>query len=104
MGLKLPTVPLPRGEIEVSSYSEEEIEVEAIRLQGAIRQHQRWPLETCRSIAPLTLEINRLKKEKDVFLIAHTYQTPDIIYGGADEVADSYTLAKAARDAPQQTI
>ena len=104
MGLKLPTVPLPRGEIEVSSYSEEEIEVEAIRLQGAIRQHQRWPLETCRSIAPLTLEINRLKKEKDVFLIAHTYQTPDIIYGVADEVADSYTLSKAARDAPQQTI
>ena len=88
----------------ISSFSEEEIEAEAIRLQNTIQQHQRWPLETCRSIAPLTLEINRLKKENDVFLIAHSYQTPDIIYGVADEVADSYTLSKAARDAPQQTI
>ena len=104
MSLPLPTVPLPRGEVDSSAFSDEEIETEAIRLQGAIQQHQRWPLETCRSIAPITLEINRLKKENDVFLIAHSYQTPDIIYGVADEVADSYTLSKAARDAPQQTI
>ena len=104
MGLNLPTIPLPRAEFEISSFSEEEIEAEAIRLQNTIQQHQRWPLETCRSIAPLTLEINRLKKENDVFLIAHSYQTPDIIYGVADEVADSYTLSKAARDASQQTI
>ena len=104
MGLNLPTVPLPRAEYDIQSFSDEEIEAEAIRLQGAIQQHQRWPLETCRSIAPLTLEINRLKTENDVFLIAHSYQTPDIIYGVADEVADSYTLSKAARDAPQQTI
>ena len=101
MGLTLPTVPLPRAEFNSVAYSEAEIEAEATRLQAAIQQHQRWPLETCRSIAPLTLEINRLKKENDGFLIAHTYQTPDIIYGVADEVADSYTLSKAARDAPQ---
>ena len=104
MGLTLPLVPSPRVGFDIPSYSDDEIEVEAIRLQGAIQQHQRWPLETCRSIAPLTLEINRLKEENDVFLIAHSYQTPDIIYGVADEVADSYTLSKAARDAPQQTI
>jgi len=104
MGLTLPTVPLPRAEFDIPSFSEDEIEAEAVRLQGAIQQHQRWPFETCRSIAPLTLEINRLKRENDVFLIAHSYQTPDIIYGVADEVADSYTLSKAARDAPQQTI
>ena len=95
---------MPRGGVDSAAYSDDEIEAEAIRLQAAIQQHQRWPLETCRSIAPLTLEINRLKEENDVFLIAHTYQTPDIIYGVADEVADSYTLSKAARDAPQQTI
>ena len=93
MGLNLPTIPLPRAEFEISSFSEEEVEAEAIRLQNTIQQHQRWPLETCRSIAPLTLEINRLKKQNDVFLIAHSYQTPDIIYGVADEVADSYTLS-----------
>ena len=55
-------------------------------------------------LAPMTLEINRLKKEKDVFLIAHSYQTPDITYGVADSVADSYALSKEARDSPNQTI
>ena len=104
MSLPLPVIPLPREEPGSFSFTEAEIESEALRLQEAIQQHQRWPLETCRGIAPITLEINRLKKENDVFLIAHTYQTPDIIYGVADEVADSYTLSKAARDAPQQTI
>ena len=104
MGLNLPTIPLPRAEFEISSFSEEDVEAEAIRLQNTIQQHQRWPLETCRSIAPLTLEINRLKKQNDVFLIAHSYQTPDIVYGVADSVSDSYTLSKAARDAPQETI
>ena len=104
MSLPLPVIPRPREEPGSFSFTEAEIEAEALRLQEAIQQHQRWPLETCRAIAPITLEINRLKKENDVFLIAHTYQTPDIIYGVADEVADSYTLSKAARDAPQQTI
>ena len=104
MSLPLPVIPRPREELGSFSFTEAEIEAEALRLQEAIQQHQRWPLETCRGIAPITLEINRLKKENDVFLIAHTYQTPDIIYGVADEVADSYTLSKAARDAPQQTI
>ena len=104
MSLPLPVIPLPREEPGSFSFTEAEIASEALRLQEAIQQHQRWPLETCRGIAPITLEINRLKKENDVFLIAHTYQTPDIIYGVADEVADSYTLSKAARDAPQQTI
>tara|TARA_S200000501_G_C20771064_1_gene720604 strand:- start:339 stop:1268 length:930 start_codon:yes stop_codon:yes gene_type:complete len=52
----------------------------------------------------MTMEINRLKRENDVFLIAHSYQTPDITYGVADSVADSYALSKEARDAPQQTI
>ena len=35
--------------------------------------------------------IQNYKKEKDVFLIAHSYQTPDIIYGVADSVYPSYT-------------
>tara|TARA_Y100001960_G_scaffold71152_1_gene75329 strand:- start:5479 stop:6555 length:1077 start_codon:yes stop_codon:yes gene_type:complete len=104
MSLPLPAIPLPNSRVDSSIFTAEEIQEEAMRLQRAIKQHQRWPLSACLNIAPLTLEINRLKEEKDVFLIAHTYQTPDIIYGVADEVADSYTLSKAARDAPQQTI
>ncbi len=94
------SAPLPSGLIELKSYSEEDIEIEALRLQNSIKQMSLWDLETCRTIAPLTLEINELKREKDVFLIAHSYQTPDIVYGVADSVSDSYSLSKAARDAP----
>ena len=104
MAIQLPNIPVPRFASGSLAWSEDEVEAEAMRLQSSIQQHQRWPLSACRSIAPLTLEINRLKAENDVFLIAHTYQTPDIIYGVADSVADSYSLSKAARDAVQQTI
>ncbi|MEK9738740.1 MAG: quinolinate synthase [Euryarchaeota archaeon] len=100
----MPSAPLPSGLLTPKSYSNEEIEVEAKRLQKAINQGSLWDIEICKTIAPLTLEINQLKKEKDVFLIAHSYQSPDIVYGVADSVSDSYSLSKAARDAPQQTI
>ncbi len=104
MVLDMPAAPLPRGVVGTFGYSDSEIEKEAIRLQYAIKQPMRWSIDICRSLAPMTLEINRLKKERDVFLIAHSYQTPDITYGVADSVADSYALSKEARDAPQQTI
>ena len=104
MVLDMPAAPVPRVFLGTFGYSDSEIEKEAIRLQYAIKQPMRWSIEICKSLAPLTLEINRIKKEKDVFLIAHSYQTPDITYGVADSVADSYALSKEARDAPQQTI
>ena len=104
MTIELPSAPALRGSLIPGSYSEFEIEMEARRLQSAIKQPVRWSLGTCRVIAPLTLEINDLKLDNDVFLIAHSYQTPDITYGVADSVADSYALSKEARDAPQQTI
>ncbi|MAH98176.1 MAG: quinolinate synthase [Euryarchaeota archaeon] len=104
MVIDLPAAPLPRGLVGTFGYSEKEIEKEAQRLQFAIKQPMRWSIEVCRSLAPMTMEINRLKRENDVFLIAHSYQTPDITYGVADSVADSYALSKEARDAPQQTI
>tara|TARA_B100000686_G_scaffold347968_1_gene437915 strand:- start:353 stop:1450 length:1098 start_codon:yes stop_codon:yes gene_type:complete len=104
MVIDMPAAPLPRGSYGTFGYTEAEIEKEAIRLQIAIKQPRRWSIEVCRSLAPLTMEINRLKREKGVFLIAHSYQTPDITYGVADSVADSYALSKEARDAPEQTI
>ena len=104
MTMQMPAAPLPRGSLTPKSYSAEDIETEAKRLQKVINQGQLWDLETCKTIAPLTLEINELKHANDVFLIAHSYQTPDIVYGVADSVSDSYSLSKAARDAPQQTI
>ena len=104
MPIEMPHAPLLRGGFKTYCYSEQEIEIESLRLQDAIKQPTRWSIGVCRSIAPLTLEINRLKRENSVFLIAHSYQTPDITYGVADSVADSYALSKEARDAPQKTI
>lgn len=102
--MEMPTVPSPRRFMAPKSYTPEEIETEAMRLFDAIGQKERWDMRICRAISPLTLEINELKREKGVFLIAHSYQTPDIVYGVADSVSDSYTLSKAARDAPQEMI
>jgi len=104
MTIEMPAPPRQSGVIVLKEYSKEEIDIESERLYNEIQQKERWSIELCKSIAPLTLEINQLKEENDVFLIAHSYQTPDIIYGVADEVSDSYSLSKAARDASQQTI
>jgi len=47
-------------------------------------------------IAKLTIEINRLKKEKNAVICAHVYQRPEIIAGVGDFSGDSYKLAKDA--------
>lgn len=52
----------------------------------------------------MTLEINQLKKEQDAIILAHSYQSPDIIYGVADFVGDSYGLSKIAMEHPAKKI
>jgi len=63
-----------------------------------------WTLERCREIAPLTLEINRLKREKDAIILAHSYVEPEITYGVADFRGDSYFLSLKAREAKARMI
>ena len=48
-------------------------------------------------------EIIKLKKEKDICILAHAYQTHDILEV-ADYVGDSFGLSQKAADAPQQTV
>ncbi len=51
----------------------------------------------------LQKEIIKLKKKNDVCILAHAYQSHDILEV-ADYVGDSFGLAKEAKDAPQSTI
>jgi len=54
--------------------------------------------------APLIVQINRLKKEKDAVILAHNYQTPQIYHGVADIVGDSLQLAVEASKVKQSVI
>ena len=82
---------------------ETDISKETLRLY---RQLQRlgWTQDDCATIAPTTLEINQLKREQDAVILAHSYQTPDIMYGVGDIIGDSYALSKQATQHPARKI
>jgi len=85
------------------------IEEEAVRLLRSLMHVEcsagrKWNIETCREIAPLTLEINQLKQEKNAVILAHSYVEPEIVYGVGDFKGDSYFLADRARHAQADVI
>lgn len=95
--------------MQENRFSAQDLEQEAHRLYGLLEhvsktKAAKWTLEDCRAAAPLTLEINRLKKEKDAVILAHSYTVPELVYGVADFRGDSYELALKARAAAAQTI
>ncbi len=100
----LPAAPRPEPVLDGPQWTPAELDAEAARLFAAIDQPVRWDLDLCRIIAPMTLEINQLKRERGAILLAHSYQTPDIVYGVADKVGDSYGLSKDAINAVEDTI
>ncbi len=74
-----------------------EIEKEVIRLaeKGLARLCTDRDIK---EIARLTIEINKLKREKRAVIPVHVYQRPEIIIGVGDVVGDSYILAKKSSE------
>ncbi len=63
-----------------------------------------YTYERCARLVPWINRILELKIEKNALVLAHTYVHPDIVYGVADHVGDSYGLSKKALEARERTI
>jgi quinolinate synthase len=90
-------------------FSPAELEAETDRLFRVLMHvdcepGRQWNLEACQRIAPLTLEINRLKREQDAVILTHSYVEPEIIYGVGDFKGDSYFLSLKARESKAKKI
>ncbi len=63
-----------------------------------------YDMATCEKMVPLINKINKLKKEQNAIILAHTYVPSEIVYGVADHVGDSYGLSKKAIEEDADTI
>lgn len=58
----------------------------------------------CRAMAPVILEIERLKEEKNAIILGHNYQVPEIFHGISDYTGDSLGLSQKASESDAETI
>lgn len=72
-----------------------------IKLGGTVCQYS---LRKCEELVPIINEINELKEEKNAVILAHSYISPEIIYGISDFVGDSYKLSRDALTTTAKTI
>ncbi len=85
------------------SFREKQLQAETERLLNALHEFE-YSKQDCEQLAEITLAINRLKKEKNAIVLAHSYQTPDIKFTVADFVGDSYGLSLEAKKANADII
>jgi quinolinate synthase len=85
------------------TFTKEQLETETGRLFAALA-HVGWTRAECALHAPLTLEIRERAKAKRAVILAHSYQTPDILFGIADHRGDSLGLSVVARDTDADAI
>ena len=84
--------------------------MKAVELYNKLRSVQngtvlcQYSMENCEKLADLINQINELKKEKNVAILAHSYVAPEITFGVADYSGDSYQLSKNAMETKAQTI
>src|SRR5476651_249511 len=63
-----------------------------------------YSLKKCEEYIPFINEINELKEQKNAVILAHSYISPEIIYGVSDFVGDSYKLSRDAMTTTAKTI
>ncbi|MBF0503887.1 MAG: quinolinate synthase NadA [Candidatus Omnitrophica bacterium] len=72
-----------------------------IKLGASVCQYS---LRKCEELIPIITEINELKEKNNAVILAHSYITPEIIYGVSDFVGDSYKLSRDAMNTSASTI